>query len=67
MIDEADTTQNGKVEFHEFIKMMPKNMQENFEKCKEREINKSSNNVKEEEEEEEDSESMIPAQKPTKR
>jgi len=37
MIDEADTTGNGKVEFGEFIKMMPTNMQDNYDKCKERE------------------------------
>eukprot|EP00486_Rosalina_sp_Unknown_P002051 CAMPEP_0201566182 /NCGR_PEP_ID=MMETSP0190_2-20130828/5773_1 /ASSEMBLY_ACC=CAM_ASM_000263 /TAXON_ID=37353 /ORGANISM="Rosalina sp." /LENGTH=222 /DNA_ID=CAMNT_0047984535 /DNA_START=21 /DNA_END=689 /DNA_ORIENTATION=+ len=67
MIDEADTTGNGKVEFHEFIKMMPKNMQENFEKCKERESGKKSKDTQEEEEDDSDSNSMIPAQKPTKR
>ena len=65
MIDEADTTGNGKVEFDEFIKMMPKNMQENFEKCKERESKKA--NEVDEEEESEESESLIPAGKPTKR
>ena len=66
MIDEADTTGKGKVEFHEFIKMMPSNMQQNYEKCRERE-NKMEQQQMAEEEEDEDSESMIPAGKPTKR
>merc|ERR1712176_1326089 len=39
MIDEADTTGNGKVDFHEFIKMMPASMVENYDKC----VNKESN------------------------
>merc|ERR1712244_175815 len=71
MIDEADMSGSGKVEFLEFIKMMPSNMQQNYEKCqiKEKQIyddeemdkNKTNNN------EEEDSNSLIPAGKPTKR
>merc|ERR1712228_835098 len=41
MIDEADTTGNGKVGFHEFLKMMPSSMKENYEKCAEKEANSS--------------------------
>merc|ERR1712228_384518 len=41
MIDEADTTGNGKVGFHEFLKMMPSSMLENYEKCAEKEAQSS--------------------------
>mmetsp|Transcript_19092 Transcript_19092/g.30272 ORF Transcript_19092/g.30272 Transcript_19092/m.30272 type:complete len:234 (-) Transcript_19092:67-768(-) len=80
MVDEADTTGNGKVDFDEFIKMMPSNMQENFVKCKQRDdgINgskaKSKANDKnkddtsfETEPDAEDSDSVVPTQVPTKR
>eukprot|EP00483_Globobulimina_turgida_P005108 UN05118 len=78
MIDEADTTGNGKVEFDEFINMMPSNMQFNFEKCKEREFEKKAieiggdeatvtGNDKPEQQEEDQSNSFVAAGKPTKR
>ena len=37
MIDEADLTGSGTVDFLEFIKMMPDNIQENYTKCVDRE------------------------------
>jgi len=80
MLDEADTTGNGKVEFHEFLKMMPSNMQENYKKCQQKENQQSSPELidggtatKKKEEsstnvEDEDSASLISEDgKPTKR
>merc|ERR1719245_121048 len=45
MIDEADLSGSGKVNFDEFILMMPSNMQENYQKCLQRELKQSSGSV----------------------
>merc|ERR1712087_1093555 len=76
MIDEADLSGTGKVGFDEFILMMPANMQENYQKCLQREAKQSSANIvgtsnnnkgTNESEAEESASASVIEMKPTKR